>query len=98
MISKFNDNNDYYVSCQNCSCGTILSKQEILDEIFENTFKIIGRSNLGDDSVSDIVLAENLKENWAKRIANNINKELPEDSTYFYTAVPWNYKLYKFEP
>lgn len=60
--------------------------------------KIIGTSNFDRDSVSDILIAENVHEYWADKFVKMMNTKSGKYSTYFYQVKPDNYKLYEWEP
>lgn len=59
--------------------------------------KIIGISNFDNDSISDILICENICEGYDKAIINFFN-DRADHQTYFFKIVADDYKLYKFEP
>ncbi len=57
--------------------------------------KIIGKSNFDNESVSDVLICENILEGYAKKIVEKLNNdELAFSDTYFYELVEDDYKLY----
>lgn len=60
--------------------------------------KIIGVSNSNDETVSDCLVCENVRESLAEEICNDLNKKYcgEYDGTHF-KMVPDDYKLYHFE-
>jgi len=59
--------------------------------------KVIGRSNFDDETVSDILMHDNLSEAKATDLAINLNGRNLY-ARYNYIVVPDNYKLYRFQP
>ena len=57
--------------------------------------KIIGISNFANDSISDILICKNIRNEYSKVIVNLLNSKL--DQIYFFKVVEDSYKLYKFE-
>ena len=60
--------------------------------------KIIATSNFDNESVSDLLIAENINEYYSILIADYFNSRIKYDDKYFYKPVMNDYKLYKFEP
>jgi len=60
--------------------------------------KVIAISNFDNDTVSDRLIAENLSEEEAKKLAAEKNAKCGKYSTYYYQAVADNHKLYIWEP
>jgi hypothetical protein len=60
--------------------------------------KIICKSNFNLETVSDWLVAENVSDHMATRIANLLNSDEYIDTPNFYVAVPDDYVLYQFEP
>jgi len=60
--------------------------------------KIISASNFNDESVSDELIAENVKDSMAEKIAKLLNDETPIHSFLYYRVVKNYYKLYEFKP
>ena len=61
--------------------------------------KIIAVSNFDDEMVSDILIAENVSEDWAKRIVKLMNTHWStETDRYYYQCVIDEYRLHTFEP
>ena len=60
--------------------------------------KIIGKSNYDLETVSDIVIAENIREGWGKLIIAAMREFMSESETYYPLLVEDNYELYKWEP
>ncbi len=60
--------------------------------------KIVGVSIFNEETVSDILIAENVPDYFSKRIVNLLNEyEVFEHSKYFFHEKPDDYILYKFE-
>lgn len=59
--------------------------------------KIIGTSNFDDDTVSDILICENIQQGYDKIIISLLNSR-SDNQAYFFKVVDNNFKLYKFEP
>lgn len=60
--------------------------------------KIIGKSNYDLETVSDIVIAENICDGWGELIIAAMREFMSESETYYPLLVEDNYKLYKWEP
>lgn len=61
--------------------------------------KIIGISNFNLETIDDILIAENIFNNfYAEKIVNHLNEQLGPDSTFFFKSVEDNKKLHVFEP
>lgn len=61
--------------------------------------KIIQVDNFDRDSVSDVLIAENVNETLSGHIVNFLNEKYSgENSPNWYKAVADDYKLYEFEP
>lgn len=61
--------------------------------------KIIRIDNFNRDSISDILVAENVSELYALIIVEFLNEKYSgEASSYFYIYRSDDYKLYTFEP
>ena len=60
--------------------------------------KVVGVSNFDNESVSHILVRENLTQEEAEKLADEKNAEEGELSTYFYVVKPDDYKLYRWEP
>lgn len=60
--------------------------------------KIIGVSNLDEDIVSDILIAENVPAYWGERIVALLREKMHGEETYIAQLVPDDHKLYKWEP
>ena len=60
--------------------------------------KIIARSNFDKETVSDVLIAENVSELNTILISKLLNAHFPENYTYTYFGVKDDYKLYSFEP
>jgi len=61
--------------------------------------KVIGKSNFDNESVSDILVSEDLDEDMAADVcAAENNKYGGMYATYFYSVVPDDYELYEFQP
>jgi hypothetical protein len=60
--------------------------------------KVIGKSNFDNESVSDVLVCENIKQSYADILVKTLNARDGEASTYYYCVVPDNHKLYKWEP
>lgn len=60
--------------------------------------KIISVDNFGRDNISDILIAENVNEYYAKLIIEKLNSNDNEHSYNFYRAVNDDYSLYVFDP
>lgn len=61
--------------------------------------KIIAVSNFNNESVSDVLVAENVSEYYAKYIVEFLNSKFSGTSSpNYYRAVLDDHKLYKFEP
>ena len=61
--------------------------------------KIIQTDNFERDTVSDILIAKDISENFANIIVDALNTKYSSDySPMFFKVVPENYKLYKWEP
>lgn len=58
--------------------------------------KIIGKDAYNRDHVNDILVCTNVLERYIQIITDVLNKGATSD--YFYTDVPDDYELYKFEP
>ncbi len=56
--------------------------------------KIILVDNFNRESISDILIAENVINHYAIMIVDKMNNDIHEDSPYFYKAVKNEYKLY----
>ncbi len=59
--------------------------------------KVIGVSNFDLESVSDILICENVSKHNGKRFVELLNQN-GEHATYYYRLVEDDYKLYVFEP
>jgi hypothetical protein len=60
--------------------------------------KIIAKSNFDNESVSDILVAENVPQNYALQIVKLMNDHLTsETGPYYYHVVEDQYKLYEFK-
>lgn len=57
--------------------------------------KIIGIDNFGRESVADWLIAENVVETFAEAIADFLNKDASNSSTYWYKAVDDDHKLWR---
>lgn len=61
--------------------------------------KIIAVSNFDNESVSDVLVAENVSEYYAKHIVEFLNGKFSGTSSpNYYRVVSDDHKLYKFEP
>lgn len=60
--------------------------------------KIIAKSNFDSETVSDVLVCENVKETYIKDIVDALNAKVSEHSRYFFEAKPDDYKLYVWEP
>lgn len=60
--------------------------------------KIIGRDNFDRDSVSDILIAENVHEAWAERIVTFLNGSNGYTGPWYCQVVDDSYQLYNWEP
>ena len=61
--------------------------------------KIIGKSNFDDDMVNDILIAENVPDEYASFLTDKMNEQYSTGrSKYFYEAKPDYYELYVWEP
>ena len=56
--------------------------------------KIIGTSNFADETISDILIADHVKEYYGKRIVEFLEKDCGENGTYYPKLVNDDYKLY----
>jgi hypothetical protein len=64
--------------------------------------KIVLVDNYARENISDVLIAENVPESYALKIADFLNKEDPftDRASYhplYFSVKPDNYKLYKFE-
>lgn len=53
--------------------------------------KIVGKDNYNRETVSDVLVAENVKEHYGKRIVKFLNER---NSNTYYELVEDDYKLY----
>jgi len=62
--------------------------------------KIIKVSNFDNESVSDMLIAENVIKHYGELIVDFLNNKFSrnEQSMFFYKLESDDYKLYKFEP
>lgn len=60
--------------------------------------KIIGKSNCDLDSISDILIADNLNGYYGKLIVEFLEDHATEDDTYYPILVEDDYELYKWQP
>lgn len=60
--------------------------------------KIIITDNFNRDYISDVLVAENVKEATSQFICNVVNKANGEDSDQYWQSKPDDYKLYHFVP
>ena len=61
--------------------------------------KIIAKSNFNDEMVSDLLIAENITEIYAKKIAGSLNvSDSGPYHPHYYEAVEDGYELYVFQP
>lgn len=60
--------------------------------------KIIGRSNFDSDTVSGILIAENVNEYYGKIILSALEEKVTEHSIYYPFIVEDSYVLYRWEP
>jgi len=61
--------------------------------------KIVGRSNYDKETVSDVLIAENVGEFYGERIVSFLNGKYSGDNDpYFFFLMPDDYKLYMYEP
>lgn len=56
--------------------------------------KIVGVSNFDDDTVDDILIAENVNQPYGERIVGLLEKDCGENGYYFPKLVDDNYELY----
>lgn len=59
--------------------------------------KIVLIDNYNRENVSDVLIAENVKEYWGKKIVKLLNDKEGENSENYFELKDDNYKLYKFE-
>lgn len=61
--------------------------------------KIIGKSNFDNERVDDILIAENIRnEFYASVLVAALNDIHGEDAPYFFKVVLDSYELYSWEP
>lgn len=60
--------------------------------------KIIIKSSFDSESVSDVLVCDNVGEYFGKKITDLLNSSDGQDSIYYYELVPDDYKLYSFKP
>lgn len=61
--------------------------------------KIIQSDNFNRDEVSEQLIAENVPEFWAEKIAKLLNEKYSGDGSSFYCSVkPDDHQLYTWEP
>ena len=61
--------------------------------------KIIVISNFNNESISDVLVAENVSEYYVKYLVEFLNSRFGGDSSpNYYQAVSDDHKLYEFEP
>ena len=60
--------------------------------------KIIIKSNFDSESISDVLVCNNIGEFFGKKIIDGINSSEEQDSIYYYELVSDDYKLYSFKP
>lgn len=58
--------------------------------------KIIAKDNLNRDTVSDVLVCENVEPNWAEQIITALNET--HQGGHWFEAVEDDYKLYTWEP
>jgi len=58
--------------------------------------KIIRKDNLDRDSISEVLICENVNPHYATKIIDSLNGE--ENSSDWFKAVPDDYTLYEFKP
>lgn len=62
------------------------------------TFKIIARSNFDDETVSDLLIADNITSKYyGEKMIKSLNGSDMYDK-YIYELVSSDYKLYEWEP
>lgn len=61
--------------------------------------KIVGKSNFDDDMVEDLLIADNVLEQYAQMIIDHLNDKIAtEYGRYYYHVVPLDYELHHFVP
>jgi len=60
--------------------------------------KIVAISNLGDETVSHVLVASGLSKHYANKIVELLNRSEGMYSPLYYKAVANDHKLNKFEP
>jgi len=61
--------------------------------------KIIKKDNFDRESVSDVLIAENVDVQWADMIVEALNNKLSGMyAEAFFAVKPDNYELYKYDP
>jgi hypothetical protein len=60
--------------------------------------KVIGHSNFDLDNVSEVLVCENIKQSYADILVKALNDRSGENATYYYSVVPDDHKLYRWEP
>lgn len=56
--------------------------------------KVIATSNFNLESISDVLILENVDESIAQRKADLHNQTMHENDTYYYKVVPDDYELW----
>lgn len=60
--------------------------------------KVVGVSNFDKETVSDLLIAENVILTWAVRFAKLCNEFVGDDNRYHFVVKLDDYKLYKWSP
>jgi len=60
--------------------------------------KIVRVSNFGNESISDMLIAENVDNHYGEEIVRSLNNVGGNYDPYYFRLVHDDYKLYKFEP
>lgn len=60
--------------------------------------KVIAVSNFNNETMSDILVCENVNQYWGERIVEMFNRAAGEHSARFYRLVPDDHVLYVWEP
>jgi hypothetical protein len=78
---------------QGVDCGICRS------ELYKRTMKIVAHSNFDNESVSDLLIADNVHPYYGLKLIDFLQDKLSTTySKYYFKLVDKDYKLYTFEP